>query len=247
MKHNLKDFGIEGIYVVHAKTGYEVHEERINRLFPEMGMEHEFVTDGDISNFTPELLGKYFCPEISSNLSQGALSCTLNHILSYEKIVKNQNRYALIFENDPFFLGDFPCSIASLAREAEELEPGFIISLENSTLRFPPYKTIKKDKLIYEADNGRCAGAYLIDFLAAETILKDLKANKCTQVIDWWHNSMIDRNIIKVYWAHPTLTEQGSHNGLMSSPLSTSKKNMARRIKWVAQKLYKTHFLRYLK
>lgn len=247
MKRNLKETGIEGIYVIHAKSGYELHEERINRLFPEMGMKHEFMTDGDISNFTPELLGKYFTPEISSVLSKGALSCTLNHILSYEKIVENRNRFALVFENDPFFLGDFNPAITAVVKEAESLEPGFIISLENSTLRFPLYKTTRKDKLIYEATDGRCAGAYLMDYRAAEMILKDLKTTKCSRVIDWWHNSMIDRNVIRIYWAHPALTEQGSHNGLMSCPLSTNKKNLARRIKWVSQKFYKTHLLRYFK
>ena len=29
----LKEFGIEGIYIVHASTGYEIHEQRINEIF----------------------------------------------------------------------------------------------------------------------------------------------------------------------------------------------------------------------
>ena len=131
MKHNLKDHGVDGIYVVHAKKGYEFHENRINRIFGELEMQHEFVTDGDISNFTPELLQKYFSEDIYSKLSQGVLSCTLNHIFCYEKLVQNQNKYALVFENDVIFLGDFLSSMTSVIKEADQLKPGFILSLDS--------------------------------------------------------------------------------------------------------------------
>lgn len=247
LQHTLEESGIHGVYVIHAKKGYEYHENRINQLFGELGLNHEFVTDGDVSNFTPSLLDKYFSPEIYDHISEGVLSCTLNHILSYEKMVRNQNKYALIFENDVVFLGDFMKDIISVAKECDSKEPGFIISLENTTLQFPSYRKIKKGKWLYEAPAGRCAGAYLIDLHAARTILKDLESTKCMTVIDWWHTSMINRNVMKVYWAHPPLTEQGSHNGMMSSTISSKKKNPVRRLKWLAQKYYKTYFLRFFK
>jgi glycosyl transferase family 25 len=239
--------GIEGIYIVHAKKGYENHEQRINQLFKENGLKFEFVTDGDPSCFSGDLLYKYFSNDIRQRLSDGILSCTLNHILSYERIVQNKNRYALVFENDPFFIGDFVTKIKKIAVEANTLAPGFLISLENTTLEFPSFKNIQAGKLLYPADHGRCAGAYLIDLEGAKNILEDLKANKCSQVIDWWHNSMIDRSIIKMYWAHPPITEQGSHNGLLSSTISTQNKSIRRRISWLAQKYYKTYITRWFK
>lgn len=159
----IEKFGIEGIYIVHAKKGYEFHEARINKLFTELGLQFEFVTDGDPSCFTPELLNKYFSKNIRDILSEGILSCTLNHILSYEKLVKNNNRYALVFENDPFFIGNFISKIEKVAKEAATLQPGFLISLENTQLEFPSIKKIKKDKVLYPADHGRCAGAYMMD------------------------------------------------------------------------------------
>jgi glycosyl transferase family 25 len=243
----LKDFGIDGIYIVHAKSGYELHEQRINDIFSKLHLDYEFVSDGDISNFNPELLQKYFCNEIDSVLSKGVLSCTLNHIMSYEKIVKNKNRYALVFENDPFFLGDFLSKIKLIANEANSLEPGFIISLENTTLKFPDFRKVKKGKYLYEASYGRAAGAYLIDLKGAEDILKDVKTNKCCQVIDWWHNTLIDREVIKMYWAHPAFVEQGSHNGLMSSTISSKNKSYGRRLRWNAQKFYKMYIYRWFK
>lgn len=243
----LKDFGIEGIYIVHALKGYEVHEQRLNEIFGKMNLDYEFVTDGDISHFSEELLRKYFCPDIQSKLSNGIISCTLNHIFSYEKIVANNNKYALVFENDPFFLGDFLEKIKRISKEADTLEPGFIISLENTTLRFPNFRKVKKGKYLYEAEYGRAAGAYMIDLKAAKDILQDLKTNKCCQVIDWWHNTLIKQKVIKMYWAHPAFVEQGSHNGEMSSTISSKNKGSARRWRWKAQKFYKMYVSRWFK
>jgi len=243
----IDQFGIEGIYIVHAKKGYEFHEARINQLFKENNLNFEFVTDGDPSCFNKDLLNKYFSEDIRQILSEGVISCTLNHILSYERVASNNNRYALVFENDPFFLGDFVKNIARIAKEADTLEPGFLISLENTTLKFPPYKSLRKGKLLYPATYGRFAGAYMMDLKAAQDILADIKTNKCKQVIDWWHNSLINRGVVKMYWADPALVEQGSHNGLLSSTISSQKKSMARRISWLAQKYYKTYITRWFK
>ena len=243
----LQDIGIEEIYIVHAKTGYEIHEQRIIEIFGKLNLDYELVTEGDISCFTPELLQKYFCNQIESRLSPGVISCTLNHILAYKKIVENKNKYALVFENDPFFLGDFLKKIALVANEAKTLEPGFIISLENSSFRFPSFRKIKKGKYLYEASFGRMAGAYMIDQKAAKDILENLKTEKCCQVVDWWHNSLIDQNIIKMYWAHPPFVEQGSHNGRMSSTISSKNKGYARRLRWDIQKFYKTYISRWFR
>ena len=243
----INQFGIEGIYIVHAKKGYEIHEERINNLFSKMDLPFEFVTDGDPANFTDELLKKYFSPDIRNILSDGILSCTLNHILSYERMVLNNNKYALIFENDPFFMGNFIKKIEPVLKEAETLAPGFIISLENTNLKFPPTNTLKKGKFLYPANYGRCAGAYLLDLQGAKSILNELQTNKCNEVIDWWHNSLIKKNVVNMYWADPPMVEQGSHNGLLSAGISTKNKSLKRRIEWLAQKYYKTYITRWFK
>lgn len=243
----LKNLKIEGVYIVHALQGYEIHEQRLNEIFSKMNVDHEFVTDGDISHFTPQLLAKYFCSGIQGKLSKGIISCTLNHILSYEKIVQRKNKYAVVFENDPFFLGDFLQNIKKVANEADTLPPGFLISLENTTLRFPNFRKVKKGKYLYDAERGRAAGAYLIDLKAAKDILEHLKTNKCCQVIDWWHNTLIKEKVVKMYWAHPAFVEQGSHNGRMSSTISSKNKSYGRRLRWKAQKFYKMYISRWFR
>jgi glycosyl transferase family 25 len=237
----LESFGIDWIYVVHAKKGYEFHEERINKLFQSSGCKFEFVTDGDPSLFTPELIQKYFVSEIHTILGKGRLSLTLNHIFSYEKIVGNENRYALVFEDDPFFLGNFTEKIGKIMQEAKTLPPGFLVSLENSTLKFPRRKSIRKGKLLYKEERGRCAGGYILDLQGAKNLLSELRTHKCSQIIDWWHNDLVRRKIIDMYWAHPPIMEQGSHNGQLSSTVSTQRSSMTRKVSWQIQKFYKMY------
>lgn len=230
------------IYIIHALSGYEMHEERLNRLLPVTEIPFSFITKGDPSIWSEETIKKNFHPNIKQTLKTGVLSCTLNHMMAYESMIENGDEFALIFENDPYFLGGvegFRPKVESILVEAISINAPFIISLENTTLRFPPKSKRTKGKLLYPAQQGRAAGAYLINRMAAEAIMKDLRINKCDTVIDWWHNDMISRSIVKMYWAHPVLTEQGSHNGKLHAGISSKKASIFRQFKWNIQKAYK--------
>ncbi len=233
-------------YVIHAESGYEYHEKRLKGLFLKNNLDFEFVLEGAPSNFSDELLSKYFTPNILDKFSKGGISCTLNHFYAFEKLVASNEPYGLIFENDPFFLGNFPQKLNKLLPEVKELTPGFIVSLENTTLTFPSYSQTKKGQLLYPAKRGRMAGAYIIDRKGAEEALKHLYANKCNFIIDWFHNELIEKEILKMYWAHPPLVEQGSHNGHMSSTISSKNKSVKRMIAWKLRKFVKMNFGRLL-
>lgn len=234
----------QGVFVVHALKGYEYHEKRLIDLFGQNNISFEFVTDGDPIYFTDHILKKYFVPNIQSILSAGVLSCTLNHIYCLEKIVERNLDYALIFENDPFFLGDFVTDLSKLADEIENLEPGFMISLENSTLRLPSYWDVKKNKHLYQASTCRMSGSYIIDRQGALAILNEIQINKCPTVIDGWHDQLIQQRVIKMFWAHPPLVEEGSHNGHLNATISTKPRSIFRRIAWASQKFYKLYIRR---
>ncbi len=234
----------EGVLVIHALKGYEYHEKRIIDLFEKNGMSYEFVTDGDPIYFNQKILEKYFTPNIQSILSAGVLSCTLNHIFALEKIIEKDLDYALIFENDPFFLGNFVENLKEFVGEIENLEKGFMISLENSTLRFPSFWEVKKNKHLYQAKTCRMSGAYIIDKQGAINILNELKSNKCPTVIDGWHDQLIEKNIVKMFWANPPLVEEGSHNGHLYATISTKPRSTYRRNAWLVQKFYKMYIRR---
>lgn len=238
-----KEIGIDHIYVVHAPIGYKKHEEHLRIVLKQnYNFDYQFIDkDND------ELISQYFVSDIRNTMSKGAMMCTLNHIVFYEQIIKNNDKYALILEDDPYFIGNLRHKLEKVIKKANELEGGFIISLENSILEFPSRKVLKKNKLLYESDHGRCAGAYIIDQKAAQNILASLKIKKCDIVIDFWHNELIRNGIVKMYWADPPFVEQGSLNGKLSSVKSTRTQGIIRRIKWLAQKYYKSYIYRYFK
>ncbi len=104
----------EGVFVIHALKGYQEHEIRIQKLFNDNEINFEFVTEGDTSFLNFEIINKYFVSNIKDYISEGVLSCTLNHILAYEKIAKRKLKYAIIFENDVFFLKNFFMSLKNV-------------------------------------------------------------------------------------------------------------------------------------
>lgn len=226
------------VFIVHALKEYEYHQQRIINLFSELNISHEFITEGDPSNFSTELLNTYFALDVLDYMSKGIISCTLNHFYAFERIVERSLPFGLIFENDPFFLGNFREDLKAISSEIMALPPGFILSLENSTLRFPSFRQAKKGKHIYKAKTGRMAGAYIIDLQGAKNILEEIKKTRCATVIDWYHNVLIEKGVIDMYWAHPALVEQGSHNGHLNSTISSKPSSMKRKIQWLAQKYF---------
>jgi len=47
-----------------------------------------------------------------------------------------------------------------------------------------------------------------------------------------------------MYWAHPPLVEQGSHNGCLNSTISSKPGTITRKISWLIQKYYKYYLKR---
>ena len=240
---------IGGIYVVHGIQGYEEREQILTDLLHrQYKLDFEFVTESKDQAENDVWLKKYFSEDIKEILPRGGMYCTLVHILIYEKILQNNDRFAIIFENDVCFIGsDFIEKIKLVSQEASQLEEGFLISLENSTLLFPSWKKVKKGKYLYEATKGRCAGAYMIDRKAAEIMLDYIKEQKCTEVIDWWHNTLVKQGVLKMYWAHPPLTEQGSFNGKLTSSISIRSNGYIRRFRWLSQKFVKMYITRWFR
>lgn len=230
---------IDAIYVVHAKVGYEAQAVHVLELFKENNLEFEFMSDGDPSLFTKDLLKKYFTEDVDQKMGEGVKSCTLNHFLIYEKIVEKKYRYTLIFEDDVFFLGNFMKNMDRIYQELINLKKGFIVSIENTSLRFPSFWDVKKNKYLYEALSGRATCGYIVDYEGANQMLLDLKSNKCHTQIVGWHNLIAQRNVIKIYWAHPPFVEQGSMNGKSHGTDSTKQKSLIRRIRWCFQKAFK--------
>ncbi len=234
------------IFVIHAPTGYEFQGQRVTKLLAKQDLDFEFIHEESAEHLN-ELVNKYCDPDLINKFRKGGIACTVSHILALEKFLETGKKFALIFEDDPCFLGDFTSRLNKHTNEIHRLEEGFIISLENTNLKFPSFFQTKKNKHLYQASMGRMACAYLVDIKGAQNALNDLKTNKCGVIIDWWHNSLIKNKVIRLYWLHPPLVEQGSINGKMNSTISSRPHNIRRRISWLLQKAYKMTFRRLFK
>jgi len=236
-----------GVYVVHAPVGYETAGKYVIKLFAKHGIDFVFVNENLLPINEEQAIQKYFVPEIREIVTRGGIFCSLSHIACYEQLIKDEYKYAIIFEDDPCFLGDFNKDIVKIINEMESLPESFMISLENSTLEFPPRKSLIKGKHIYPAAHGRCAGAYIIDKQSAINMLESTKVSPAHLIIDWWHNDLHNRGIIQHYWAHKPLVEQASLNGKAVAAKSCKKGGWRRRISWILQKFYKSNILRYFR
>lgn len=236
------------IHIIHGLVKFSERERILERkLKQELDLDYTLITEHENNDVNEGMIQQYFTPDIRNVMKPGPLYCTLVHLLSYKKIIKDDSPLTVIFENDVCFFKHFKERLDLVLAETHTLEKGFIISLENSTLKFPRIRDVKAGKYIYPASTGRCAGAYIIDKTAAERILFYLQDNPCDRVIDWWHNKLIKDNVIKMYWAHPPLNEQGSSNGEISSSLSFRKKSFVRAITWRLQCYYKYYLVRMFK
>lgn len=227
-------------YVVHAKSGYEYHGERVVKLFKEQNIPFDFVTDGTPESMTEEIKRKYFREEFAQITRPGSLSCTLNHIYAMERFLESGEQYGLFFEDDPCFLGNFQKGMERLFPHIEKLDSNFIISLENTSLTFPSYWQTKNGKLLYQAKRGRMAGAYLMDRSGVEKTMEFVYSEKCGHLPDWLHNELIEKGILTMYWAQPPIIEQGSHNGILSSSISSKAKSNKRILRWKTRRFIKT-------
>ena len=239
--------GIDQIYVVHAPTGYEHRETWVKRLFSKHDLDFEFVCDDKPLMQTESYLLKYFTPHFLATEPKNRISITLSHILCYEKMLSEDVDMAIIFEDDPYFLKGFDSILRKVVKEFRIHPQGAIVSIENSTLRFPKRSERNKLQYLYRAESGRCAGAYLLNLQGARNILNSLQEEKCEAVIDHWHNQLIQRDVIKMFWAHPPIVEQGSLNGKMFGIHSSMKNSARRRISFAFEKFYKMNILSFLR
>lgn len=233
------------IYVIHSPKN-EYRKKRIDTLLNKYNLKFEYVSEGSPDLWSETTLTDYFQDSAIQNIGKNALSCALNHIFCYERIIKENVKYAIIFEDDIFILKNFEKILSNVIKELPMLDPSFIISLENSTLKFPSIKEIKKGQILYKKNYGRCAAAYIVDINAAKNILNNLKVSTA---IDHWHNELIEKNILQMYWLHTPIIEQGSFNGYLSSSTSTNNRTLGlqRIISWKLQKFYKYYVYRFFK
>ena len=189
---------MEKALVIHAAKLKE-RGENIDSMMKSIGMDYEFISEGDADKLTDELLDRYLKdgPEDLHKKSPRA-SCTIKHFLSYEKILTDGLEGALILEDDIVLHDDFKEKFEKSIEEYRKnyADRNVLISYEDSSLQFVPRSKREKNRMLYPGKKDRMAGAYWINHHAARKILDLLKQDPTDIPIDCYHYRLLREGAI---------------------------------------------------
>jgi len=224
-------------FIIHVGTAIE-RMKHMQVQLKDKNLDTEFILRGNKEDLSYEIMQKYFTGELNS-VSNGT-SCVYKHLLAYTEITKNHTEIALILEDDIFFHSNFNESLSKILSEIKRDQlSNFVISLEDSSLTYVARSEFIADKMLYKKLHGRMAGAYLIDFLGAQTILEEVTKNKCHVPIDWYHNYLSEKGKINILWLYNPVATQGSLEGSIQSTLDSKAFSKFKVLSFRVQRIYK--------
>lgn len=204
------------IFVLHVKEGYQQRATHIEQMMARQGLPFEYILDGDIPDLHAQRLDDYFASYMHS--ASAATSCAMKHLLAYEQIVEQKLEGALILEDDIMLKSNF---IPVFERSLREVTPeAMYVGYEATHLRFVKGSERRKGQVNYIKPRVQCTGAYYITRQGAEAILEEVRKNRCDLAFDLYLDKLSAQGTLKIYWSHPVIAEQGSHNGSTSSSIT---------------------------
>ena len=224
-------------YIVHVAAFTERRQQLDKHLAANPFLDPHFILEGDIDDLTDDILDRYFKDRMHSK-SAGA-SCVYKHLRAFENL-RDNDELALILEDDIHLNRNFTKQLKKVIAEAKERKlEGYIISLDDSILRYVNGSERKKGQLLYKKQADRFAGCYLMDKKAATLMLEECYANKIGTPVDHYQSYCAKKGIIDVYWAHPTIAVQGSLMGSFQSELGKKRLGKMNVLSFKIQRLYK--------
>ena len=237
----MKFMNIDHIYIIHCKPFIQRYEYLTN-TFRKLNIPddyYDFVVNTHKTNLTNETISKYYTTNetirmmelkiigedkyLNPEISKGAISCGINHIMVWEKILnETSHKNILILEDDILFMEN---TINNLVEITMQIPKDYdIISLEDGAgLKVSNYitKNINPDKVLYKVQDGRmrCTGAYIINRKACAKLVKLNKQRKFSLEIDmqlWLYGKL---HLLHIYWAEPNVFTQGSQRGVYKSEI----------------------------
>lgn len=238
------------IFIVHTKADIGNRRASIEKQMSNHQLQYEFMFDADKADLDEKSLNKWLGGKIRTTGASADASCVIKHLLCIEQTAKSNLDGALIFEDDALLADNFNTIFHQSLSEiktvfAAEKTP-FLISYENSSFQFVSQSQTVKGQCLYKAPASRCAAAYYISKQACEMIMSEIEQKKCETPVDWYFNTLADLGLLAIYWTHPPVVEQGSHNGSMQSLLDDKKFGAFRRMNFAVQKFIKQQILRRL-
>jgi glycosyl transferase, family 25 len=239
---------VDHTFIVHVSEGAEDREKSVKEEMKRHNIPYEFMLRGDLKEITSVIHQKYFTGDMLAEITP-AISCAMKHIYILEEIVKRGLSRVLILEDDIFLDKNF-VSICNKALEETSLDSeipvNYFLALENNK-KFVPKKDEVKGKYLYKENKVRYGGAYVLTKETAKVILEDIYENKCHSFIDRTYSILCQKDLFNIYWIHPTIAEQGSHNGKFKSLLDDKSNGLLQKVNWRIQTIFKSKIRRRFK
>ena len=206
----------------------------MEKMLGKLGVDFEYMLDGDIPDLSTEFIEKYFSGEMA--VAAPVTSCASKHLLIFEKMMSENIPEALVFEDDIFLKKKFLWVLQKSREEMTALrERGnpYWVGFEASSLKIVPRSRRRKGQAAYLGNTVQCTGAYLLNLPMAKLIVDTAREEKISVPVDWYVDSIRSRGNDAFYWTYPVVAEQGSHISRMSSTISRQQKSRSR---WLSRK-----------
>src|SRR6187401_1566294 len=89
---------VDRVYVIHVRKGAEDRAAFIERQLARLGIEFEYVLDGDRDQLTPQVMARWFHGAMATPTAD--TSCSFKHLTACERIVRDGHDTALVLEDD---------------------------------------------------------------------------------------------------------------------------------------------------
>lgn len=220
-------------------------KEHMNKLIEKHNLDASYILNFDKEDMTDYDKEIYDFKSIWQNRTLYLSNASLisKHIESYKRIVDENLEYGLILEDDVVLNDDFSEKIEDYYKQLpEDWDILFVGDGYRGGLHVP--KKVMEElggNVFLKNNNGtslkireqtgwpvcagstRCSDTYLINRKTATNILnyvnkiRETKKNKINQPSDLWMNRLFKNLNLKVYWGEPTISTQGTENGLFKS------------------------------
>jgi len=216
------------------------------RQLADRGITFRWMLEADLEELGPQDIDRYFSGAEMAGPARAAHSCALKHLFIYRTMINEGIERVLVLEDDailsPQFTELFNRTIEEWQMLPEMEQNRALINLENSLQVWVPRRRRKKNQLLYPMLKGRATGGYFISIPLAKAIWEHALTKGCHRPIDWYHNDLSAEIGLKHYWIHPTIVEQGSHNGTWKSMVDDKPVGWFRKASWQTQLRIKSLF-----
>jgi glycosyl transferase, family 25 len=207
---------VDAVYVIHARKFTE-RADYIKAHLEKFHIPFEFIEAHDVDAITPETRDRFMAKHYGAPLRK--FSCTLKHCEAMRRIAAHGHRRSLILEDDVVLAANFNDELEKIVEEARPFNHPHTIQLGCANNMYVAGRLLKPGQRLYQADEVRATDSYLIGAEAARLRLAWIERNKISVTTGHLFNRIDHELGIRIYWAEPSIVEQGSMNGLFRSTL----------------------------